>query len=224
MTEQPLEIRVVLEAERYLVIDKPSGLLSVPGKGPENQVCVASLVRERFPQATGPVTIHRLDMDTSGLIVVALDPDTQREISGQFERREVEKSYTALVNGVVPFEKGAINVPIRPDFENRPMQIVDYEFGRPAITAWQVLAYETDRTRVQLVPHTGRTHQLRVHCAFDGPGGFGGDQPGHAHPILGDVLYGDSNSAPRLMLHATLLVFSDPSTGQRIQVQSVPPF
>lgn len=168
----------MLATNRFVVVNKPAGLLSVPGKGEHKQDCVASRVRAMFSRpgmagATGPVTVHRLDMDTSGLIICALDAETQRQLSGQFERREVEKRYVALVDGIVACESGTIDVPIRPDITNRPYQIVDRSHGRPARTNWKVMAIETDRTRVELIPMTGRTHQLRVHCAYAGPGGMG---------------------------------------------------
>lgn len=218
---RPPSLDVLLATERFAVINKPAGMLSVPGKGDDRQDCVASRVRAMFPRATGPVTVHRLDMDTSGLIVVGLDPDAQRELSKQFESRLVEKQYTALVTGTVTVERGSIETPIRPDYENRPYQLVDPSHDRPAITAWSVLAYETDRTRLELVPHTGRTHQLRVHCAEPAPLGLG-------HSILGDVLYGPQphtgDAAPRLMLHASLLSFNDPATGERITLRSAPEF
>jgi tRNA pseudouridine32 synthase / 23S rRNA pseudouridine746 synthase len=205
------ELDIVHRTERFVVIDKPPGLLSVPGKGDENQDCAAARVRAMFPDATGPLVVHRLDMDTSGLLIVALDADAQRELSMQFERREVEKSYTALVDGMVPAESGTIDVPIRMDPTNRPFQVIDPSHHRPAVTCFRVLSYETDRTRLELIPETGRTHQLRVHCAHMG------------HAILGDVLYGPqprtAESAPRLMLHAAMLGFTDPATGRRIRVE-----
>jgi tRNA pseudouridine32 synthase / 23S rRNA pseudouridine746 synthase len=204
-------IEIVHATERFVVIDKPPGLLSVPGKGEENQDCAAARVRAMFPGATGPMVVHRLDMDTSGLLIVALDAEAQRELSMQFERREVEKSYVALVEGAVAIESGTVDVPIRMDPTNRPYQVVDRSHHRPAVTCFKVLSYETDRTRLELIPQTGRTHQLRVHCAHMG------------YPILGDVLYGPQprtgDSAPRLMLHAARLGFTDPGTGRRVRVE-----
>jgi tRNA pseudouridine32 synthase / 23S rRNA pseudouridine746 synthase len=207
---------VVHASDRYVVIDKPAGLLSVPGKGDANQDCVPARVRAMFPHATGPLVVHRLDMDTSGLLVVALDPDAQRELSTQFEERTVQKRYIALVEGAVAVETGTIDAPVRPDLTNRPVQVVDPAHHRLAVTSWRVLALETDRTRLELAPITGRTHQLRVHCAHIG------------HPILGDVLYGPqpatADSAPRLMLHAADLAFADPATGRRVEYASAVPF
>ncbi len=208
------QLEILHRADRFVVVNKPPGLLSVPGKGPEKADCVAARVKALFPEAVGPITVHRLDMDTSGLIVCALDKDTQRELSRQFEAREVEKQYVALVDGVTSAESGTIELPIRTDIHNRPYQIVDHINGKPSRTAWRVLAIETDRTRLGLVPLTGRTHQLRVHCAIsEALGGLG-------HPILGDVLYGDAASADRLMLHACTLTITDPDRRERVHVES----
>lgn len=210
-----LTVPIIAQTDRYVIIDKPSGLLSVPGKGADKADCVASRIRQMFPDATGPLTIHRLDMDTSGLIVVGLDPETQRAISMQFEARQVEKTYIALLAGDVTGDSGTIDEPLRTDIDNRPYQIVDYTHGRPAITDWRVLAREIDRTRVEFNPRTGRTHQLRVHAAH---------RRGLNCPILGDRLYGDEDSAPRLMLHAASLSFIDPETNRRVDFTSPVPF
>jgi tRNA pseudouridine32 synthase/23S rRNA pseudouridine746 synthase len=197
---------------RWVVIDKPAGLLSVPGKGDDKQDCAASRIRAMFPRASGPLVVHRLDMDTSGLLVLGLDPEAQRDLSEQFEFRRVEKAYIALVTGIPGAESGVIDAPMRLDVNRRPYQIIDFEQGRPAITRWRVLSVEVDRTRLRLEPQTGRTHQLRLHCAHIGL------------PILGDVLYGPqpetARSAPRLMLHASELGFDDPTSGQRVSIES----
>lgn len=216
------QVTVVHRADRFVVINKPAGLLSVPGKGEANKTCAADWVRVHSPHARGPIIVHRLDMDTSGLLVLALDEDTQRDLSRQFESRTVEKAYTAVVEGHVRAECGEISVPVRTDFANRPYQIVDHTHDKPAVTAWRVMAYEPDRTRLELTPHTGRTHQLRVHCAYSGPGGLGGG----GHPIVGDVLYGraGAETEPRLLLHASFLSITDPATGGRIDVRCAPDF
>ncbi len=197
---------------RYAVVDKPAGLLSVPGKGQNKQDCAAARVRAAFPDASGPLVVHRLDMDTSGLLVFGLDVEAQKHLSRQFEQRRVEKAYTALVAGVPESETGIIDVPMRLDVDHRPVQIVDFEQGRPAVTHWRIEAIEPDRTRLRLEPQTGRTHQLRVHCAHMG------------WPILGDVLYGPqpqtAEAAPRLLLHAAELGFLDPSDGAWVRVVS----
>ena len=188
-------------------------MLSVPGKGPEKTDCVASRIRVMFPHARGPLVVHRLDMETSGLIVLALDESAQRDLSSQFENRVVEKSYVALLGGS-PLAQGSgvVDLPLRPDIENRPVQIVDHVHGRPAKTGWSVLAHEIDRTRVRFTPVTGRTHQLRVHAAA-----------GIGRPIVGDALYG-GEPAERLMLHAAELSFLEPGTRRRVMYASQVPF
>jgi tRNA pseudouridine32 synthase / 23S rRNA pseudouridine746 synthase len=206
------ELRIIQSTDRYVVVDKPHGLLSVPGKGEAKQDCVPARVRLRFPNATGPLVIHRLDMETSGLLVLGLDADAQRDLSGQFERRETEKKYIALLRGDLPQDSGEVSLPIRPDIENRPYQIVDHTHGRPSLTRYRVLAREIDRTRVEFTPITGRSHQLRVHAAL-----------GLNCPIVGDVLYGDGEGE-RLMLHAAELGFREPGTGRWVLVKSPAPF
>lgn len=206
---------IIHATDRYVVVNKPPGLLSVPGKGEANKDCIAARVATAFPTASGPLIVHRLDMDTSGLIVLGLDPEAQRDLSGQFERREVDKAYLALVEGIMPADSGVIDVPMRPDIDNRPYQIIDHVHGRPSLTHWAVLALETDRTRIRMVPHTGRTHQLRVHAAHVG------------HPIIGDVLYGsepDDRRVNRLMLHAAELSFREPGSGAPVRFESRAPF
>jgi len=206
-------VRVVHAGERYVVIEKPPGMLSVPGKGVEKQDCAASRVRAMFPRATGPLVVHRLDMETSGLLVFGLDAMSQSDLSGQFERREVAKRYAALLDGLVRDNEGEINLPLRADITRRPIQIVDHALGRPAQTRWRVAAREVDRTRVVFEPLTGRTHQLRVHAAS-----------GIGHPILGDALYGSAGSAPRLMLHAVYLAFREPGAPRLVEFRSEPAF
>ncbi len=229
-------LRILHESRDFAVVDKPSGLLSVPGKGPAKQDCVASRIRAMFPHASGPLIVHRLDMDTSGLLVVALTPDAQRELSRQFEQREVEKAYVAMLDGEPKVKQGCIDLPIRTDIDNRPHQIVDFIFGKPSQTRYRVLARNSTtlttstaphHSRVRFEPITGRSHQLRVHAATpatllrnDGDwvaGGLG-------CPILGDPLYGDPMSAPRLMLHASELAFKDPETGAHVSFSSEPEF
>ncbi len=201
------------------MVDKPAGLLSVPGKGPDKTDCAAARIAAHFPDASGPLVVHRLDMETSGLLAFGLTPETQRQLSRQFEEREVEKAYTALLGdfrglGPDPLDRevGVVSLPVRPDIGNRPIQIVDPIHGREAITRWRVQSRETDRIRIRFEPITGRTHQLRIHAAA-----------GLGRPILGDVLYG-GDPAPRLMLHASELSFLDPGTGRRVSVVSAPPF
>ena len=206
---------IVHATDRYVVADKPAGMLSVPGKAADNKDCVAARIAGLFPGATGPLIVHRLDMDTSGLIVLGLDADAQRELSRQFEMRLVEKAYIALVEGLLSANAGTIDVPMRPDIDHRPYQIIDPARGRNAVTHWAVLTLETDRTRLRMVPLTGRTHQLRVHAAHMG------------HPIIGDVLYGPrqkNGPGERLMLHAAELSFREPGTGNPVRFTSRAPF
>lgn len=213
---------IVASTPRYAVIDKPSGMLSVPGKGLEKADCAAARVRLIFPEAKGPLVVHRLDMETSGLLVFGLDEDAQKDLSSQFERRVVEKTYTALVIASprqswtspdpLDHEEGEISLPLRGDLERRPLQVIDPVNGREAVTKWRVMARETDRIRIRFKPVTGRTHQLRVHAAN-----------GLGHPIMGDELYGGPE-AERLMLHASELSFLEPGTARRIEFASVAPF
>ncbi len=205
--------RVVHGTERYAVVDKPAGMLSVPGKGEAKQDCAAARVRAMFPGARGPLVVHRLDMETSGLLVFGLDEEAQRDLSGQFERREVVKQYIALVEGEVRGDSGVIDLPLRADITRRPLQVVDREQGRAAVTRWRVLAREIDRARVLFEPLTGRTHQIRVHAAA----GFGA-------PIVGDVLYGSGRPGERLMLHAAGLSFREPGSERRVEFRSDAPF
>lgn len=214
----PLELRLVHIDQRFVVVDKPAGLLSVPGKGEDKADCAVARVRELFPEATGPMVVHRLDMDTSGLMVIALDAGAQRDLSVQFQDRLTRKAYVALVDGVVEREAGYVDLPLRVDWPNRPMQIVCMEEGRPAQTEYRVLTRETDRTRLELVPVTGRTHQLRVHCA---------EARGLGAPILGDRLYAQGparDDQPRLMLHAARLSIRPPGSKRLVDFESSVPF
>lgn len=198
---------------RFVVIDKPSGVLAVPGKITGDSVIAR--VRALYPDATGPLMVHRLDMDTSGLMIVALDADAQRALSGQFEARVVEKSYVAVVGRVLEEDGGVIRLHTRLDVERRPYQIVDPVHGKLGETRWSVVSRDLQRglTRVRFDPVTGRTHQLRLHALH-----------GLRAPILGDRLYGDPTSAPRLFLHAELLAVFHPSTGERLLFHSRPHF
>lgn len=215
MSEPPIVL--VHATSRYAVVEKPSGMLSVQGKGPERADCACARVRLLFPESSGPVVVHRLDMETSGLLVFALDPEAQRDLSRQFESRQVEKRYVALLEGVEEVDTGEVKLALRPDINRRPLQVVDPERGRPAITFWRVISREIDRTRVEFTPVTGRTHQLRVHAAAPRETG------GLGRPIVGDVLYGGPE-AERLMLHAAYLSFREPGSERRVEFSSQAPF
>ncbi|MCC6833325.1 MAG: RluA family pseudouridine synthase [Thermoleophilia bacterium] len=189
--------------ERFVAVNKPSCLLTIPGKGPEKHDSVLTRARALFPAATGSIVMHRLDWETSGVLLLALDPETHRRLGRQFEKRTVRKVYVALLAGVPAESQGEIRLPVKPDWNRRPYQVVDHDHGREAITAWCILGVEErdgERcARVEFRPRTGRTHQLRVHAAV-----------GLGLPILGDGLYGSLDSAERLMLHAASLEFMDP--------------
>lgn len=209
-------LTVLHMTDRYLVVNKPAGLLSVPGKGERGRVCVPACLAEDVTSGVMPLVVHRLDMDTSGLMVLALDKDAQRTLGAQFEARTTCKRYIAIVDGVMEHASGRVELPIRLDVDRRPLQIVDHALGRPSLTEWRLLAMEGECSRVELTPVTGRTHQLRVHMAEIG------------RPILGDPLYGEQprvhGLAPRLCLHASELSFDDPSGGGRVSFASPPPF
>ena len=206
------QLETVYEDDYLLVVNKPAGMLSVPGK--TGQASVLTLLQERYPDATGPILVHRLDMATSGLLLAAKDKDTHALLQKQFEGRTVKKRYIALLEGIPQAEpKGFIRLPLRPDFDNRPLQMVCYEYGKPAVTRYEIMDTENNYTRMAFYPETGRTHQLRVHAAH--PEGLN-------CPIVGDPLYGQP--ADRLYLHAERLEFRHPVTGQRLQIQKEAPF
>ena len=185
-----------------LVLDKPSGLLSVPGKDPSLWDCLEYRARKQWPTAG---MCHRLDKDTSGVLVMALNKRAHGRIGSQFEHRKTTKAYIARVAGIIEQDTGLVDLPLATDWENKPRQRVDHENGRPSQTEWTVLEREADATRVRLHPLTGRTHQLRVHMKAIG------------HVILGDVFYADPEAlaaADRLQLHAAELGFTHPTTGE----------
>lgn len=204
----PDALKTVYEDEAIIVADKPSGLLSVPGIGPEKAVCANRILSDRH----GPVfTVHRLDMDTSGLIIFARDKAAQRALSRCFERRQVDKTYQALVEGCVQGDSGVIDRAIAKFSHQRPLRHLDPE-GQAAITHWTVLDRTENMTRMSLQPKTGRSHQLRLHMMSLG------------HPILGDVFYGDANTHERLCLHAGSLRFHHPVSDDVICLETETPF
>ncbi|MDE1998867.1 MAG: RluA family pseudouridine synthase [Burkholderiales bacterium] len=200
--------------DHLVVVDKPCGLLSVPGRGEAFADCMASRVQQRYPDA---LIVHRLDMDTSGLLLMARGKDMQRRLSELFLRREVHKRYVAVLQGVMQHDEGLVDLPLITDWPNRPRQKVDHELGKPSQTRYWVRARDQEvlTTRVELEPITGRSHQLRVHMQAIG------------YPIVGDPLYAAQSGAwsrTRLHLHAVSLRFLHPETGEVVEINRAPPF
>ncbi len=214
--DTPFEL--IYADDHMLVLNKPSGLLSVPGRGPDKQDCLSARVQRHYPDA---LIVHRLDLQTSGLLAMARGIEAQRAINRSFEQRQVHKRYQAVVDGIAraegPDEWGVIDLPLELDWPNRPKHIVDYVNGRPSVTRWRVLSPEPELhgTRLELEPVTGRSHQLRVHLQAIG------------HPILGDDLYAGADAiarASRLLLHACELNLPHPASGEVMSFRSPPPF
>ena len=215
----PLNLRCLHADDALLVLVKPAGLLSVPGRGADKQDCASARAQQQWP---GALVVHRLDMATSGLLLMARTPDVQRALGHAFAQREVEKHYQAIVQGCMSAPEsqggwGDIELPIAADWERRPLRVIDHEHGKPSHTRWRVLAMDeaAQTTRLELSPITGRTHQLRLHLAAIG------------HAILGDALYAGASTqarAPRLLLHATRLAFAHPLSGAWVQYALPPDF
>jgi tRNA pseudouridine32 synthase/23S rRNA pseudouridine746 synthase len=205
----PLEF--LHDDHQVVLVNKPSGLLSVPGKGEHLADCLLTRVQAVYPQA---LLIHRLDRDTSGVMIFALTPHAQRHLGLQFEKRMTKKTYIARVWGEMTEKTGTVDLPIIVDWENRPRQKIDHENGRQALTDWRVLRARNSETRVRLMPKTGRSHQLRVHMLALG------------HPILGDPFYaqGDARDHPRMMLHSETFQFRHPDGGQGMRFTAKAPF
>lgn len=210
----PDAYKLVYTDSELLVIDKPYDLLTVPGRGIENQDCLINRVISEQPNAR---IVHRLDYATSGLVIIPLSYEAQKSISRQFELRLTDKQYVAVVHGIIKDDSGIIDLPLICDWPNRPKQMVDHENGKPAQTKFRVLARNTSQnsTRVELKPITGRSHQLRVHMLALG------------HPILGDRFYatGDAlDASKRLLLHAQSISFDHPESAERLHIEASPPF
>jgi tRNA pseudouridine32 synthase / 23S rRNA pseudouridine746 synthase len=205
----PLDI--IHADHEILVVGKPHGLLSVPGKGEHLTDCLLARVQAAFPEA---LLVHRLDRDTSGVIVFALSRHAQRHLGLQFEKRQIRKAYVARVFGRLEPRTGTVTLPLIVDWPNRPLQMVDHQLGKPAETDWRVQRASDDETRVRLYPKTGRSHQLRVHMREIG------------HPILGDPFYstGPAREFPRLMLHSETLRLRHPDGGVGMTFSSKPSF
>ncbi|MDE0859540.1 MAG: RluA family pseudouridine synthase [Akkermansiaceae bacterium] len=198
-----------------VVVVKPSGLLSIPGRGPEKIDSVSHRIRQMFPDCLAQPSVHRLDMDTSGLLVLALTAASHRHLSLQFQNRETDKHYLALLEGELAGEEGTITLPFRLDIENRPHQIYDEIHGKIGTTHWKKLGIENGKTRIAFHPITGRTHQLRVHSAH--PKGLG-------IPIVDDPLYGNGDLPGKMKLHACELTFTHPTTGEKMTFTAPVPF
>lgn len=204
--------RILYEDDDLLLVRKPDLLLTIPGRHPLNKDCMITRLQEKYPTAS---IVHRLDLDTSGIMVVPLNKPTHAHISRQFQERKVQKSYHAIVFGTVEQDEGSIDLPIVCDWENRPRQMICHETGKNALTHYEVLERFDDRTRLLLKPVTGRSHQLRIHLRELG------------HPILGCDMYAHPQAfamATRLMLHAKTLGFEHPTTGEWLEGESVPDF
>jgi tRNA pseudouridine32 synthase/23S rRNA pseudouridine746 synthase len=206
---------VIFRDGSLLVVNKPAGLLAVPGRGADKQDCVVARLRPLVPGMIAQPAVHRLDMATSGLMLVAVTAAAHRQLSRQFETRQVRKRYIALLDGIVAGRQGEIRLPFRLDPDNRPCQIHDPNHGKMGITSWRRLAVEGQRTRIEFTPVTGRTHQLRVHAAH---------RLGLGIPIVGDRLYGRGEEGERMLLHASFLALSHPVSGTPLTFASPAPF
>jgi tRNA pseudouridine32 synthase/23S rRNA pseudouridine746 synthase len=205
------ELEIVFEDEFLLLVNKPNEFLSVPGK--ELTDSVSERIKKMYPTATGPLLVHRLDMSTSGLLLVAKSEQVHKHLQSQFIQRKVKKTYVALLDGIVNENEGTINIPLRVDLEDRPKQMVCYDYGKNALTKYRVVEIKDNKTRIEFYPITGRTHQLRVHAAH---------QLGLNCPIVGDDLYGTKNK--RLHLHAAQIAFTHPVTKEKFVVNCPAPF
>lgn len=210
-TPPDVPLDVVHMDHQILIVGKPEGLLSVPGKGPHLADCLLARVQTAFPEA---LLVHRLDRDTSGVMVFALTPHAQRHLGLQFEKRYIKKTYLARVWGDVAGKSGTIDLPLIVDWPNRPLQKVDHETGKPSLTEWIVQRRGDGETRVRLFPKTGRSHQLRVHMLALG------------HPILGDPFYseGAAKDFPRMMLHSESIRLRHPDGGVGMTFKVKTPF
>ena len=205
---------ILYQDEDLLLINKPAGLLSVPGRGEDKQDCLIQRVQAELPDAR---IVHRLDMETSGVMMMALNAEVHRQLSMLFEQRKVQKRYIAVVGGQVKDESGLVDLPLITDWPNRPKQIIDHERGKPSRTSFKVISVDHDKktTRVELIPETGRSHQIRVHLQSMG------------HAILGDRLYASDmfrEMSMRLLLHSTFISFDHPVSGNNISIASEAPF
>ena len=210
-----VDLDLLYQDESILVLNKPPDLLAVPGRGPDKQDCVVTRVRTMFPNMIEQPAVHRLDQQTSGLMVLAVHQEAHRNLNRQFEIRQVTKRYVAIVDRVIKTGGGTITLPLRLDPDHRPYQIYDPLHGKEAITLWEKISNDSGTSRVEFTPLTGRTHQLRVHSAH--PQGLDA-------PIIGDRLYGSGKEGETMLLHATFLRFNHPESGLSIEFNSPPHF
>ena len=208
-------LEIVHQDASVIVVNKPSGLLAVPGRGPEMQDCIVNRLKALFPDCIDQPSAHRLDMDTSGLMVLALTKPAQRHLAMQFEQRQVDKTYLAILDGVLTGNSGEIELAFRLDPDNRPHQVYDPVQGKVGLTRWRKLQVTGGCTEVEFTPVTGRTHQLRLHAAHE---------LGLGCPIVGDRLYGAGTGPGQLKLHAAQLAFDHPETGERLRFRCDPRF
>jgi len=209
------DISIIHTDLEFLVVNKPGGLLSVPGRGPDKQDCVVNRVRTLYPDIIEQPAVHRLDMYTSGIMLIARTKKMHRLLSIQFEQRKVQKEYIAILDGVVKGKEGIIELAFRLDPENRPYQIYDSEQGKTGITRWKNIGTKHNQSRILFFPLTGRTHQLRLHSAH--PLGLG-------IPIVGDALYGHGEEGDQMLLHASRISFLHPESREHMEFISKPDF
>jgi len=210
-----LNLEIIHQDSEFVVITKPSGLLAVPGRSPGKTDSVSFRIKQQFPSCIDQPAVHRLDMDTSGLMVLALSRESHRQLSTQFAEQKVSKRYIALLEKEPASTHGKIELPFRLDPDNRPYQIYDPVHGKVGITLWKKRAIEPPYTRVEFTPLTGRTHQLRLHASH---------ALGLGAPIVDDPLYGNGKSHGKMKLHASYLAFYHPTSKVLLEFSSTPPF
>jgi tRNA pseudouridine32 synthase/23S rRNA pseudouridine746 synthase len=211
LIKQKLDLDIIYEDDAIMAINKPSDTLSVPGKKVSESIY--DKIKELLPDATGPLNVHRLDMATSGVLLIAKNIEAYHYLQSQFTNRHVNKTYVALLDGVVQKTEGMIDLPLRVDLDDRPRQLVCYDYGKPAQTKYKVISIEQNKTRIHFYPITGRTHQLRVHASHS---------LGLNCPIVGDELYGKRSD--RLYLHAASIEFRHPTTHEMMTITAELPF
>lgn len=200
------ELEIIYEDDVLLAVNKPAEFLSVPGKDIKDSVYTR--IKDKYPEATGPIIVHRLDMSTSGILLLTKTKEANKILQSQFINRTIKKRYVALLDGILQNNKGKIKLPLRVDLDDRPKQLVDFKFGKPAETDWEIISEINNKTKVYFYPITGRTHQLRVHAAH---------KNGLNTPIVGDDLYG--NKQNRLHLHAEFIEFNHPVTLKKMSLK-----